>query len=71
MYLVNFRLKTQSSGIFSEGCQSTVFADSYDDAANQVIQVFGSFKGFEIGTIKPIGLPIIPEAKEIKQINHI
>lgn len=70
MYLVNFLLKTDTSGIFTESCQSTVFADSYDDAANQVQSIFGSFAGFKLTTIRPIGCPIVPDVKELKQINQ-
>ena len=68
LFSVKFRLATEKFPSFTESCESTVFADDYNDAANQVKQVFGSFLRFELGIIKPIGNPIVPNSKEIKQI---
>ena len=58
LFTVSFRLKTDKYPSFTESCEQTVFADSYDDAVGQVTAIFGGFKGFSTGIVKPIGVPM-------------
>lgn len=48
---------------------STLFANGYDHAVEQVTAVFGSYKKFEINNVEPMGTPSILEAKELVQLS--
>ena len=71
LFIVDFYIKTDKYKNNTHSCQQTVFANSYDDAAQLVKNTFSQYCGFKLSSIHPIGnpelnsRPAFPHEKEI------